>query len=439
MTSGSGESVPQQPSPRLFETGELPPAVRDPSQPVARKRKKFNPLSFSIKTTAFIVALFVWILPLVPDFRDAAKRLLDVNPVLLAVALAFQIAAWYGYSLLTRAALGDEGSKVSRMRMFRIQMSTKALTNTVPGGSAAGPALGYRLLTLSGVRGADAGFALATAGLGSAVVLNLIFWLALLVSIPIRGVNAAYATGALVGVVVMLIAGGLVVGLVHGQGRAERIIRWVAGKLRLNPDKATGALRQVGTRVEDLLDDRQLLKRVVVWAALNWVLDACSLWVFLRAYGETLQPDALFVAFGFANVIAAIPITPGGLGYVDVAYISLLTGFGSGKNAATLGVASYRLAQQFLPILVGAFFYATLRIGPWRIERRDRLARMRQLAREGEAGGETRIDFLMRAWPKRQVRKMADVAVGPDEAEEAARADVITALESESDAASTDR
>ena len=79
--------------------------------------------------------------------------------------------------------------------MFRIQMSTKALSNIVPGGSAAGSALGYRLITLSGVSGPDAGFALGTAGLGSAVVLNLIFWLALMVSIPMRGVNPAYVIG----------------------------------------------------------------------------------------------------------------------------------------------------------------------------------------------------------------------------------------------------
>ena len=69
---------------------------------------------------------------------------------------------------------------ISRLRMFRIQMSTKALGNIVPGGSAASSALGYRLLTLSGISGPDAGFALATAGLGSAVVLNLLFWIALL-------------------------------------------------------------------------------------------------------------------------------------------------------------------------------------------------------------------------------------------------------------------
>ena len=72
----------------------------------------------------------------------------------------------------------SESQNISRLRLFRIQMSTKALSSIVPGGSAAGSALGYRLMTLSGVNGPDAGFALATAGLGSAVVLNLIFWIA---------------------------------------------------------------------------------------------------------------------------------------------------------------------------------------------------------------------------------------------------------------------
>jgi len=415
-------------SPRLFEAGELPPILRDPSRPTLRRRR-FNPLFFSLKWTAFIVVVVVFVLPLIPKFRKAAEQLLDVNPPLLAIALALQVAAWYTYSLLTRAALGEAAKPVSHMRMFRIQMSTKALTNTVPGGSAAGPALGYRLLTLSGVKGADAGFALATAGLGSAVVLNLVLWLALMVSIPIRGVNGVYASAALVGVVVMLIAAGLVVGLVHGQGHAERVIRTVTRKLHLNPDKAVSLLRQVGLKVEELLQDRQMLKRVAFWATVNWLIDAVSLWVFLRAFDTTMDPDALLVAFGVANVLAAIPITPGGLGYVDGGYITVLVAFGARQEAAALGVASYRIAQLFLPIVVGGILYGSLRIGPWRIERRDSLTRLRQLATATEDGGETRVDWMMRVWPRRVVRPMPDVHVTAREVEEQARADAIRAIE----------
>src|SRR5690606_4479307 len=136
-----------------------------------------------------------------------------VQPVLLAAGLGLQIFALWTYVPLTRSAIGEAAERVSSTRLFRIQMSTRALSSIVPGGSAASSALGYRLLTMSGVPGADAGFALAIAGVGSAVVLNLILWTTLLISIPIRGVNAFYGTAALAGVIVMTLAGVLVFGL----------------------------------------------------------------------------------------------------------------------------------------------------------------------------------------------------------------------------------
>ena len=95
-----------------------------------------------------------------------------------------------------------------------------------------------------------------------------------------------------------------------------------------------------------------------------------------------------------------------------------------------MGVASYRIAQNFLPILVGGIFYASLRIGPWSISRRERLARLRTLAHEQDDGGrESQLDFLMRAWPKRIVPKMPDVEVPAGQSEDAKRVDAIVSLE----------
>src|SRR5208282_3908072 len=75
-------------------------------------------------------------------------------------------------------------------RLFRINMSTLALSHVSPGGTAPGAALGYRLLTQSGVNGADAGFALGTQGIGSAVVLNVLFWLSLVGFLIFNGFHA---------------------------------------------------------------------------------------------------------------------------------------------------------------------------------------------------------------------------------------------------------
>jgi len=385
--------------PRLeLETGELPPVTRDPSRPFPRWR--FKPVKHTFGVLAFAAVVYFLVLPLIPGFRSAVDELNDVRPAFLGVGLALQMASWVCYSLMTQSALGAEARSISRMRMFRIQMSTKALSRIVPGGSAASSALGYRLMTLSGIRGPDAGFALATAGIGSAVVLNLMFWGALLVSIPIRGANPLYVTAALAGVLIMLLTAFLIVGLIHGQGRAERVLRWLAEKLRFDADSAADALRQVGRRVEGFVEDKAVLGRVVIGSLAAWLLDAASLWVFIRAFGGTLDIDALLVAFGLANIFAVIPITPGGLGIVEGVYIPTLVGFRIPRRVATLGVASYRLAQFWFPILLGGLLYASLRVGPWSIERRERLDRLRDIAHRENEESERRIEFALREWER---------------------------------------
>jgi hypothetical protein len=386
-TSASGTRPVDHPG---LVTGELPEIQRPGTK---SKRRRYR---LTLKLLAVVAVSYFFVLPLIPGFRSAWTELRRVEPRLLAVGFLLEIAALFSYALLTRAALGAPGQHLTRMRMFRIQMSTRAVSSIVPGGSAAGSALGYRLMTLSGIRGTDAGFALGTVGLGSAVMLNLILWTGLIISIPIRGVNPIYGSVAVVGIIVMGVAAALVFGLMEGAGRAERTIRWVARRFRVDDERAARVLAQVAERLDELLTDRQLLGRVLFWAALNWLLDAAALWVFIRAFGASVDIDALIVAFGIANVLAAIPITPGGLGYVDTGYIGMLVGFGIPRRQATLGVGSYRFAQFFFPILLGGLLYMTLRVGPWSIERRERLKRLRDVAVEETRRGETKIEFALR-------------------------------------------
>lgn len=375
-------------------TGELPKVSLDDTGGPPRPR--IRPFRFSLKLLLFVAAIYFFLLPLLPDFQKALNELRKVNPALLGLGLALEIAALFCYSLLTKAALGDAGSQISNWRLFRIQMSAKALGSIVPGGSAAAPALSYRLMTLSKVQGPDAGFALATAAIGSAVMLNLILWVGLIVSIPLRGVNKGYGVAAVAGILIMGFAAALVVGLMDGQGRAERVLRWIARKLRLNEDRTGAAVRQIGGRMEDLIADKQMLARVAGWAAANWLLDAAALWVFLRAYGASLDIDGLIIAFGLANVATVVPITPGGIGVGELIYISTLVGFGLTRVTATLGVATYRFAQFFFPIVLGALMYASLRVGPWSIQRRERLQSLGDLAKETDTNRESALDFAAR-------------------------------------------
>jgi len=359
-----------------------------------RNHARRRALSRGFKVVATLVVVYFLILN-IPGLRNAVDQLSDVKPGLLVLGLGLELVALFCYSIMTRAALGPVGHHMSALHLFRIQLSTRALSSLVPGGSAAGSALGYRLMVASGVPGPDAGFALATAGLASAVVLNFILWAGLIISIPLRGVNPVYGSAAIAGIILMGIAVAIIFGLIEGQERSERILRSVARRLRLNEDRAGEAIRHVGARMQELAADRSLLRRLVFWASANWLIDAAALWVFLRAFGGSVPPDGLIVAFGLANVLAAIPLTPGGLGIVEGTYVPVLVGFGLRRATAVVGVVSYRIAQYWLPIMIGGVCYLSLRIGPWAIAR-NKLEPMRDVVATMATGDEGILDFSER-------------------------------------------
>jgi hypothetical protein len=115
--------------------------------------------------------------------------------------------------------------------------------------------------------------------------------------------------------------------------------------------------------------------------------------------------DALIVAFGLVNVLAVIPILPGGLGTIDLGLPAALVGFGMARSHAFLGVGAWRLIQYFFPIVMGGLLYLSLRVGPWSISRRERLKRLRDLAAEYD--DETSLDFAARFATRRAIGEQA--------------------------------
>src|SRR4051812_31039153 len=334
---------------------------------------------------ALVLVVEYLVLPQLAGARKELHLLSRVNLGLLLLGLLLESGALVAYAFLTRSVLPrDERPHIGTV--LRINLSTLSVSHAVPGGSAAGAGLGYRLMTDAGVGGSNAGFALATQGLGSALVLNVLLWVGLLISIPLRGFNPLYGSAALVGVVLIGAFAALVVLLTKGEARAARMLRSAARHLPfLDEDKVHQLVHDLAARLRELGADRHMLGRAIGWATANWLLDAASLWVFVTAFGHRVGPDALLVSYGLANVLAAIPIPPGGLGVVEGVLTSALVGFGTPRGVAILGVVTYRLANFWLPIPAGAVAYLSLRLGRGapRSERAEELERLAEEARLG--------------------------------------------------------
>ena len=338
-----------------------PEEEEQPTLPAPKKRWIRPEIRYTLSAIVLLFVIEYLLLPEIASARHNIHILAHSNFVLLFVAIVLEVGALLAYTELSRTVFAPDPP--NHWTMLRINMSGLAVSHVVPGGTAAGGALGYRLLSEQGVPGTTAAFGMATQGVGSAVVLNIIFWFSLLISIPLNGVNRLYGSAALLGALLLAAFAGTVLLLTRGQRHADNWMRRLAKHLPfITPDKVSELVGHVADRMTILFSNRSLLRWAFFWAALNWLLDAACLWFILLAFGRAVSPIDLLVAYGLANIMAAIPLTPGGLGVVEFTLSGALAGFGVPASIAYLSVISWRLVNFWLPIPLGGLSYLSLRL-----------------------------------------------------------------------------
>jgi uncharacterized protein (TIRG00374 family) len=82
--------------------------------------------------------------------------------------------------------------------------------------------------------------------------------------------------------------------------------------------------------------------------------DYLCLLAALRATGTDPKPGLVLLAYAAANIVALIPITPGGLGLVEASLTGMLVLSGVGPGRAVLATLTYRLASYWLSLIAGS-------------------------------------------------------------------------------------
>jgi uncharacterized membrane protein YbhN (UPF0104 family) len=116
---------------------------------------------------------------------------------------------------------------------------------------------------------------------------------------------------------------------------------------------------------ERLVDERDLIRGVLGagwWKALlfsagNWLLDLTALLIALAAVGAQPRASVVLLAYVVAAFLGMIPITPGGLGFVEAGLLGTLGLAGIGADQALLATLVYRLVSYWLPMPTGAVAY----------------------------------------------------------------------------------
>jgi len=139
---------------------------------------------------------------------------------------------------------------------------------------------------------------------------------------------------------------------------AGRVIHLV--KRDVTADSASVALVSARDSVSKSFVHRRT--RALTAAAGNRMFDFAALVAALTALGAHARPSQVLMVYAIAQALALIPITPGGLGFVESGMTTLLVLIGVTADQAVVGTLLYRLIAFWLPIPLGALAWAGWRL-----------------------------------------------------------------------------
>jgi uncharacterized protein (TIRG00374 family) len=349
-------------------------STADEATPERRRRFTKRHVLVTGLGIAIVVATFVFVLPRIADYRDVwgvVKTLSAADVALLVGATVLNLAT---FAPPWMAAL----PRLRFRQAFVVTQASTASTYVAPAGVAVGMALSYAVLRAWGFASSAVGLAVAVTGIWNQLSM-LAFPTVALALLALEGDgHAALDTIAVIGLAVFVV---VVAGFAAGLSTpalarrvgdlAARVVSWARRLIRRGPVAWDGeAFVAFRSRTNSLLRRR--------WHVLTLATLAGQLTVFLVLLvslrvlgvpaGEVTAVEA-FAAWSLVRLLGSIPITPGGLGVVELGLTTALVGFGGDRVDVVAAVLVYRFMTMVPTLVIGLLAGAT-----WKRHRPDYLA-----------------------------------------------------------------
>lgn len=291
--------------------------------------------------------------PAIAEVLGAWPKVADLKPWWLAGMLLFEAASCWCLWELQALSIGTRDTT----SVATSQLAGGALGRVIPGGAATAAATQYNMLNASDVpRGAIA------TGLAAATVLQIAALCVLpAVALPVLLFGFTVPETLLETAILALGLFLAMLGLGIGVARSERSLKAVGRfavrvSCRLPGDRALAPEfpdRLVVQRDEvvERLGDRLL--RACAAAVGRWVFDLLALATAIQAVGASPRFSLVLLAYVTAQLLAQIPVTPGGLGVVEAGLTATLALAGVRGGDAAVAVLAYRLVSYWLMLPAG--------------------------------------------------------------------------------------
>jgi uncharacterized protein (TIRG00374 family) len=309
-----------------------------------------------------VTAVFVGILPRLADLSKARHQAGSMGGLDIATLGIVSVVGLLVYAFVLTAVMPG----LSLCQAFVVNQSSTAVANTMPAGGVLGVGVSYRFYGSWGHSRSAITLNVLLTGIGN-FLCKLGFPIVALVVLAVSGnASPGLVVAALVGLVAFTIvcaAGALGLASERLAQRVGRGVGAVAGWVRdrfRRPAAADAAAVAVAFRRESI----ELLRRrglrlsvgIVAYHATQFALLLVALRGVGVTAGEVSWGEAL-AAYSTASLLGALPITPGGIGVVELGMTAALIAAGAPNAEAVAAVLVYRTVSYLLPLPLGAVTY----------------------------------------------------------------------------------
>jgi uncharacterized membrane protein YbhN (UPF0104 family) len=319
---------------------------------------------------AVIVGTYVFVLPQFANYGEVWAQVKTLSWEWILILIGSVVLNMITFAPPWMAALPGLGFWSAET----VTQASTASTYLAPGGPAVGIGISAAMLFAWGFRADEVALAVTLTGIWNQLAILGFPTVALALLTLTHGDRTALQSIATIGLIVfVVVAGGFALALSSAGmarrvgGLAARLVNWTLRIVRRGPVGWDGeSLARFRSRAIGLLRRR--------WHVLTLATIAGQLTVFLvllaslRALGVGAAEVSVIEAFAgwsLARVLGSIPITPGGLGLVELGLTTVLVGFGGNRAGVVAAVLVYRFLTIVPTLVLGATAAAT-----WRRHRR---------------------------------------------------------------------
>jgi uncharacterized protein (TIRG00374 family) len=304
---------------------------------------------------AAIGLYFVW--PAIVDVFGSWGELSKIRPAWFVVMALLEAASFACMWLL----IGISTSSRHWILIATSQLVGNAVSSILPAGGAAGGPLQYSYMVRGGEDPERVVSGLAASSLLSLTSLFGIAALCVPVMLRAGDIDPRLEKAAWIGsgvFVVMFVVGFLAFtrdGFIRALARAAQwVINLVQRVLHRDRPAISDLPQRVlaqRDRVRSVMGSKWPLALVAVVS--KWAFDYFALIAAVAATGAKVHTIPILLAYVAASVLGMIPITPGGLGFVEAGLAATLVWAGLTAADATLATLAYRLVSYWLPLVAG--------------------------------------------------------------------------------------